>query len=627
LNASSPLVDLNSIGVSLTKASIDLLGERDSRGVWTGELSCSALATATAISAFSLYLRNGRPSNDVRQKILTLRDRGIKWLFDQQNQDGGWGDTPKSYSNISTTMLTAAATELAGATEPYSSAISLARVYIDAQGGVKGLEARYGKDKTFAVPILTNAALAGQVSWRDVPPLPFEAAAVPQKYYHWMQMPVVSYAIPALVAIGQAKFYHDPPRNPITRTLRTLTRSRTLKVLERMQPSSGGYLEAIPLTSFVVMALCSIGQSESPVVLKGIEFLVKTFRNEGTWPIDTNLATWNTTLSINALANGLAHRTQTSTCDVSIADELFTDDSLLTWLLNCQNRTVHPFTNAAPGGWGWSDLSGAVPDADDTPGAMLALRHWLQFIERQDSAGQKSRAETRRAIETAAQAGASWLLSLQNRDGGWPTFCRGWGKLPFDRSGADITAHVLRGLHAWRELIEPGKLQRARQRGLEYLVRQQQDTGCWLPLWFGNQDHPREENPNYGTAKVLFCFRDLKMLDHSAAVKARAWLAGQQNSDGGWGGGESLKSSTGWLSSCEETALAVEALLDRESLPNMPVFVKKGLNWLKQAVAEDRHKVDSPIGFYFAKLWYHERLYPQIFTVSALGAATSIDDP
>ena len=29
----------------------------------------------------------------------------------------------------------------------------------------------------------------------------------------------------------------------------------------------------------------------------------------------------------------------------------------------------------------------------------------------------------------------------------------------------------------------------------------------------------------------------------------------------------------------------------------------------------------SPIGFYFAKLWYFERLYPLIFTVAALGRA------
>jgi squalene-hopene/tetraprenyl-beta-curcumene cyclase len=29
----------------------------------------------------------------------------------------------------------------------------------------------------------------------------------------------------------------------------------------------------------------------------------------------------------------------------------------------------------------------------------------------------------------------------------------------------------------------------------------------------------------------------------------------------------------------------------------------------------------SPIGFYFAKLWYFEKLYPIIFTVAALGRA------
>jgi squalene-hopene/tetraprenyl-beta-curcumene cyclase len=31
----------------------------------------------------------------------------------------------------------------------------------------------------------------------------------------------------------------------------------------------------------------------------------------------------------------------------------------------------------------------------------------------------------------------------------------------------------------------------------------------------------------------------------------------------------------------------------------------------------------TPIGFYFAKLWYYERLYPLIFTVGALGRAAS----
>jgi squalene-hopene/tetraprenyl-beta-curcumene cyclase len=32
----------------------------------------------------------------------------------------------------------------------------------------------------------------------------------------------------------------------------------------------------------------------------------------------------------------------------------------------------------------------------------------------------------------------------------------------------------------------------------------------------------------------------------------------------------------------------------------------------------------APIGFYFAKLWYYERLYPFIWTVGALGRAAKL---
>ncbi len=50
------------------------------------------------------------------------------------------------------------------------------------------------------------------------------------------------------------------------------------------------------------------------------------------------------------------------------------DVANLDWLLDCQHRVRHPFTGADPGGWGWTDLSGAVPDADDTAGALLACQ-------------------------------------------------------------------------------------------------------------------------------------------------------------------------------------------------------------------------------------------------------------
>src|SRR5262249_61455020 len=97
--------------------------------------------------------------------------------------------------------------------------------------------------------------------------------------------------------------------------------------------------------------------------LKAVEFLVKSVRPDGSWPIDTNLATWVTPLSVNALAAA------------GDLDALDRKDALLSWLLKQQYLDRHPYTGADPGGWAWTDLPGGVPDCDDTPGVLLALRH------------------------------------------------------------------------------------------------------------------------------------------------------------------------------------------------------------------------------------------------------------
>jgi len=58
----------------------------------------------------------------------------------------------------------------------------------------------------------------------------------------------------------------------VTRALRNLTRRPTLQLLDRIQPSSGGFLEATPLTSFVVMSLAAAGEIDHPVVKRGASF-------------------------------------------------------------------------------------------------------------------------------------------------------------------------------------------------------------------------------------------------------------------------------------------------------------------------------------------------------------------
>jgi hypothetical protein len=49
--------------------------------------------------------------------------------------------------------------------------------------------------------------------------------------------------------------------------------------------------------------------------------------------------------------------------------------------------------------------------------------------------------------------------------------------------------------------------------------------------------------------------------------------------------------------------------------------VGEGIDWLMEKIGSSEGLRPSPIGFYFAKLWYYERLYPMIFTVGALARA------
>ena len=598
----STQVSLERLNRCYEEASRLLLNERCATGHWVGELSASALSTATAVMALHLVHRQteaeltpDQPNAATLSHVAfeQLISSGLRWLAKHQNADGGWGDTIKSRSNISTTMLAHATLHAADAGGTYRETVGRVEKYLAHAGGVAALSQRYGKDRTFSIPILTHCALAGLVNWNDVASLPFELACVPHRFYKTVRMPVVSYALPALIAIGQVRHFHGSPRNPFVRLIRRCATGPSLKVLERIQPPNGGFLEATPLTSFVTMSLASMGLLQHPVLIKGIDFLVRSVREDGSWPIDTNLATWLTTLSVNALG-----------AEIPETDRLVLRD----WLLQQQYDRVHPYTNAAPGGWAWTDLPGGVPDADDTAGAILAL---LSLRSRNANSQKEA---------TAVANGVRWLLNLQNADRGWPTFCRGWGALPFDRSASDISAHALRALTAWlANPVSETAAVRLRRRalksvhtGFRFLEQSQRPDGSWVPLWFGNQDAPDEENPTYGTARVLAAFRDAGRLSSSVAQRGIDWLTKAQNADGGWGG------TAGVESTIEETALATESLLENTRSREAAL---RGLDWLLDRVESGSLHESAPIGFYFAKLWYFERLYPLAFTVCTLSRA------
>ena len=576
---------MDRLDLTIANTRAHLLALMNAEGHWEGQLSSSALSTATAIAALALV--------DATEHEPFIR-AGVDWLAAHQNKDGGWGDTTISKSNLSTTLLCWAALGVAGRgiwpALRCEAWITAAVGSLEPDQIAKAVVARYGKDKTFSVPILMMATLGGRLgksAWHRVLSLPFELAVFPRSWFGAIGLPVVSYALPALIAIGHARFYHAPPSrwSPLY-WLRRLAWKRVRPMLKDLQPSTGGYLEATPLTSFVTMALAGAGEKAHPCVPLAVEFLRRSMRADGSWPIDTNLATWGTTLSIKALGDDLSPEHK---------------NKLKTWLLGQQYQAVHPFTNAAPGGWAWTDLPGGVPDADDTAGALIALWHLCESDEE------------RQAIRPQARAGVQWLLALQNRDGGMPTFCRGWGTLPFDRSSPELTAHALWAWHLWREAVPQAAIHRA----IRYLRKNQAPVAAaWEPLWFGNEHHATEANPVYGTAQVVNGLLGAGFgAEKPWIAEAIAALAGEQHASGGWGGARAVAPSL------EETGVALKALAQSSSdEPAVQEAIQRGTAWLVDVTANGTRFPGAPIGLYFARLWYHEDLYPVIWTLGALKA-------
>jgi squalene-hopene/tetraprenyl-beta-curcumene cyclase len=588
--------NLNNQYLELVK---QLRSELNDEGFWSGKLSSSALATAVSIVTFKL--NNEIPDNK-------LIEHGLEWLFANTNSDGGFGDTPESNSNVNTSLLCYAAITYCGEGDArQSEALSRIDNYlfqqkIDLKKGdiTASILAFYGNDFTFSVPILSMLIICGvldEKAAKKIPQLPFELSLLPATWYSRINLHVVSYAVPALIAVGIFIFRKRRFHNPVMAWIRNKSIQPALKKLERIIPESGGFLEAIPLTAFVDMCLLSCGLKENETIIKGLAFLRNLQRPDGSWPIDTDLSTWVTTLSIKAVGNQMTNQFSN-----------FETEKLSAHLKAIQYKEKHPFNLAQPGGWGWTNFSGSVPDVDDTSGAIIAL---LTIY--------KSDIE----LDEAIINGCRWLVSLQNKDGGYPTFCKGWGRLPFDSSCADLTGHALlaltKSLNTLGEKMHPelkNSISLCISRSFGFLWKAQNDDGSWVPLWFGNQFTANKKNPVYGTAKVIIYLSDSLMcniLDDNLKnnigkmiSNARQYLRRQQNKNGSWGGEIDMPGTI------EESSLAVSALIGEDE-----DAVLKGFAWL-QKEAEDNGLRSNPIGLYFAMLWYDEKLYPLIYYIEAL---------
>ena len=89
-----------------------------------------------------------------------------------------------------------------------------------------------------------------------------------------------------------------------------------------------------------------------------------------------------------------------------------------------------------------------------------------------------------------------------------------------------------------------------------------------------------------------------------------------QNDEGGWGGARCVPSSI------EETGVVLAALgpLTEDVAPGVSAAVRAGAAWLMRSTAGEAEA--APVGLYFAQLWYYEDLYPLVFALAGLTAAS-----
>jgi squalene-hopene/tetraprenyl-beta-curcumene cyclase len=312
-------------------------------------------------------------------------------------------------------------------------------------------------------------------------------------------------------------------------------------------------------------------------------------REDGSWPIVTNLSVWNTTLTLHALAEAGFDRSNNRVRDA------------IRWLALQYREQRDIYSGRLSHGWSWTDLYGGIVDADDTSNAILALKNidGLQSSEKEMTEGRISK-------------GLEWLRSLQNPDGGWPTFYKGRGSLVFDRSCVDITSNAAKAL--FLSDGPTGSFEAAK--GVSYIRGAQTEEGSWKPLWFGNEFTGSKTNSLYGTYKALDLLSVAGSIDSTSIHRALAWIVEQQNRDGGWGVGRNASSSP------EETSFALLGLLSHEAFFQKSVKIRqaavKGIEWLTECQNPDGSWDATPVGIYCEALWYHEKTYPIVYPLLAL---------
>jgi squalene-hopene/tetraprenyl-beta-curcumene cyclase len=566
-----------------------LLSIQSREGYWLGELGADTTLESDYIFYLSVLGRTDRIGK------LANRIRG------RQLPDGGWNIYQGGPSELNATVKAFFALKLAGDAGSAAHMV-LARQRVRELGGIE-------RTNSF---VRLYLALAGVIDWDMVLAMPPELLLVPRCLrlnIYEMSSWTRAIVIPLTILYAHKLHWRAPEHARIDELFRDVTRptvaferdsdiltwrnaflalNRAAKIYERMPwkpfrrqalrraehwllehlERSDGLAAIYPAMMNAVLALLALGRPPSdPLTARQIDRLAELeIEDQDSLRLQPCLsAVWDTAIAMLAVQEAGIPRNHPALIDAA------------RWLLNRQILGAGDWqlTNPdiRPGGWAFELRNDFYPDIDDTAVVLMALRQ----VAYPDQA----------RMDAAMEAGLSWLLGMQNDDGGWGAFdrnndCATLTQVPFadhnamiDPSTADVTARVLECLGRFGYRVSDAVV----ARGLEFLRRDQTPDGAWYGRWGVNYI--------YGTSGVLRSLEALDVANRSLTDRAVAWLRTVQNPDGGFGEtcasyadaskkgqGPSTASQTAWgliglLAACPITDPAVRRaatyLIDRQN--------------------------------------------------------------
>jgi squalene-hopene/tetraprenyl-beta-curcumene cyclase len=521
-----------------------LLSLQAKEGYWLGELE----ADTTLESDYIYYLFVLGKADPVRIEKLA------NYVRQRQLEDGGWSIYPGGPSELNATCKAYFALKLAG-DDRNAAHLAAARDTVHRLGGLE-----YANSY-----VRFYLALVGAVGWELVPAIPPELMLLPNWFFlniyemsSWTRGIVIPMAILSTLrpdwrlpeARGVDELFKDPSRKTAAFDWSServswknlfLALDRVLKVYEKLPwkplrrralreakqwmlahiERTDGLAAIYPAMMNSIFALMALGHGpEDPLTRREIkEFSRFEIEDADTIRLQPCVSpVWDTCIAMVALEEaGIA---PDHPALVQAAEWILSKQILGPGDWQVKNR------DAEPGGWAFEFRNDHYPDVDDTAFVLMAL----QRVKYPDG----------KRMEGAIRRGLQWLLSMQNRDGGWGAFDRDNDRqllcnIPFadhnamiDPSTADVTARVLECLGRFGWPADHPAVRRA----VRFLKRDQCRDGSWFGRWGVNYV--------YGTGGVLRALETVALAAEDYAKRAVVWLKAVQKPDGSFG--ESLRS-------------------------------------------------------------------------------------